>query len=87
ESTKRKFNELFFKNDYAKDLVILKRELGILGCTIPTLYKQYSELCEEGGVEFIDFGRDRHFENCIDGFLLVSIDKIKEQKQKRYLLR
>ncbi|MFA7354965.1 MAG: lysophospholipid acyltransferase family protein, partial [Sulfurimonadaceae bacterium] len=34
ESTKRKFNELFFKNDYAKDLVILKRELGILGCTI-----------------------------------------------------
>jgi putative hemolysin len=87
ESKKRKFDLLFFKNDYTKDLVILKRELGVLGYTIPTLYKQYSELCEEGGVEFIDFGRDRHFENCIDGFLLVTIDKIKEQKQKRYLLR
>lgn len=87
ESQKRKFDALFFKNDYAKDLVILKRELSLMGYAIPTLYKQYSELCEEGGVEFIDFGRDKHFENCIDGFLVVTIDKIKEQKQKRYLSR
>lgn len=87
ESKKRKFDELFFKNDYAKDLVVLKRELSLMGYVVPTLYKQYSELCEEGGVEFIDFGRDKHFENCIDGFLVVTIDKIKEQKQKRYLAR
>jgi putative hemolysin len=87
ESKKRKFDELFFKNDYAKDLVILKRELSLMGYVVPTLYKQYSELCEDGGVEFIDFGRDKHFENCIDGFLVVAIDKIKKQKQQRYLER
>ena len=87
ESNKKKFNELFFKDDYAKDVLILKRELQLLGYAIPTLYKQYSELCDNNGVEFIDFGRDKGFENCIDGFLVVDTHKLKLQKRKRYLDR
>lgn len=87
ESKKRRFDELFFKNDYAKDMVILRHELELMGYTIPTLYKQYSELCESGGVEFMDFGVDKGFENCVDGFIIVDIDKLKEQKRKRYLQR
>ncbi len=81
------FDTLFFKNDYAKDIVILKQELQKIGYSIPTLYKQYSELCDKGGVEFLDFGRDKEFENCVDGFLVVDTHKIKEQKQRRYLGR
>lgn len=87
ESKKTMFDTLFFKNDYTKDIVILKQELQKIGYSIPTLYKQYSELCDEGGVEFLDFGRDKEFENCVDGFLVVDTYKIKEQKQKRYLGR
>lgn len=85
EAKKIKYDELFFKNDYAKDLVILKHQLGLIGHSVPTLYKQYSELCEEGGVEFIDFGMDKGFENCVDGFLVVDLDKLKPQKRKRYI--
>ena len=85
ESKKQRFDELFLKNDYEKDMAILKRELHLMGYAIPTLYKLYSELCDEGGVEFIDFGRDKTFENCIDGFILIDIEKLKPQKRKRYL--
>ncbi|MDD5372452.1 MAG: lysophospholipid acyltransferase family protein [Sulfurimonas sp.] len=85
ESKKRKFDELFFKNDYAKDMIILKHELSVMGYAIPTLYKQYSELCDEGGVEFIDFGVDKGFENCVDGFIIVDTNKLKPQKRRRYL--
>ncbi|OHE01311.1 MAG: GNAT family N-acetyltransferase [Sulfurimonas sp. RIFCSPLOWO2_12_36_12] len=85
ESKKQRFDEIFLKNDYEKDIAILKRELHFMGYAIPTLYKLYSELCDEGGVEFIDFGRDKTFENCIDGFILIDIEKLKPQKRKRYL--
>lgn len=85
ESKKRAFDELFFKNDYDKDIVILKYRLQQMGYAIPTLYKQYAELCEEGGVNFIDFGIDENFENCVDGFIVVDILKLKEQKKRHYL--
>jgi hypothetical protein len=42
-------------------------------------------LCEEGGVEFMDFGIDTEFNNCIDGYILVDIRKIKEVKRQRYI--
>lgn len=80
-----RFDKLFSKENYREDLITLKNELQAMGYAIPTLYKQYSELCEDGGVEFIDFGVDKNFDNCVDGFLVVDIAKLKEQKRKRYL--
>lgn len=71
--------------DYQKDLARLKNILGNMGCSIPTLYKQYSELCEPGGVRFIDFGVDPDFNNCIDGLVLVDLQKLKESRYQRYI--
>lgn len=76
---------IFCNNDYNTDLRILKNRLKLLGYSIPTLYKQYSELCEPGGVKFLDFGVDKDFQNCIDALILVDITKIKESKKDRYL--
>lgn len=56
-----------------------------MGCAIPTLYKQYSELCEPGGVRFIDFGIDPDFNNCIDGLVLVDLQQLKESRYQRYI--
>jgi len=81
------FEKLFLKNDYAKDLITLKNELQLIGYAIPTLYKQYSDLCEDDGVQFMDFGVDKEFENCVDGFIMVDMYKMKAQKRKRYLER
>jgi putative hemolysin len=76
---------LFSRDNYEADLLVLKNELQVRGFAIPTLYKQYSDLCEEGGVAFMDFGMDRAFDNCVDGFIVVDIQKLKINKRKRYL--
>lgn len=76
---------LFELNNYTADFKVLKTRLEHLGFNVPTLYRQYSELCEAGGVKFLDFGIDPNFGYCIDGFLALEISKIREQKRKRYL--
>ena len=70
--------------DYRSDMRTLKDELGFMGYTVPTLFKQYGELCEEGGVRFLDFGYDKDFNNCIDGFIVTDLNFLKETKRKRY---
>lgn len=77
--------EIFCGYDYRADQRILKAELSYMGLTIPALYKQYAELCEEDGVQFLDFGYDKDFNYCIDGFVLVDIEKMKESKRVRYM--
>jgi putative hemolysin len=75
----------FNGTDSQKDYFILKNLLKPYGFSIPILYKHYSDLCEEGGVEFLDFGVDPDFENCVDGLILVDIHLVKEEKRKRYI--
>lgn len=78
--------QLLFKGeDYGADLKHLKARLDNLGCAIPTLYKQYSELCEPGGVQFMDFGIDPDFNHCIDGLVWVDVSRIKPHRRARYI--
>lgn len=75
----------FSGRDYTEDLIRLKSLLGNLGCGIPPLYKQYSELCEPGGVQFIDFGSDPDFNYCVDGLVLVDLTRLKTSRYQRYI--
>ncbi len=77
--------EIFCGHDYRADQRVLKEELSYMGYTIPALYKQYSDVCEEGGVQFLDFGYDKDFNYCIDVFILVDLNLMKETKKKRYM--
>ena len=70
---------------YEQDFCDLKSYLASMGTAIPTLYKQYADLCEKGGVQFLAFGVDPDFSNSIDGLVLVDITKLKPKKRKRYL--
>lgn len=78
----KEFISIFSKNNYQADFKTLRRTLRSMNVAIPVLYKQYSELCEEGGVYFHDFNIDPNFSNCVDGFIMVEISKIKESKRK-----
>ncbi len=75
----------FNHNDYKKDFAQLKTLLNMHGHSVPTLYKQYTEVCEEDGVIFSDFNVDPEFSDCVDGFVIVDIDRLKEKKRQRYL--
>ncbi|GAB2920304.1 bifunctional ornithine lipid synthase OlsF [Rheinheimera gaetbuli] len=75
----------FSGKDYLSDFTQLKHLLANMGLSVPTLYKQYSELCEPGGVKFLAFGTDPDFANCVDGLVLVDIHRLKAGKKARYL--
>lgn len=77
--------ELFDLNDKAKDFKFLKSTLSNIGLSIPTLYKQYSEITVNEGIKFLDFNIDKNFGDCIDSFILVEVDKIKDSARKRYI--
>ncbi len=79
--------EAFSGNDYRSDFKKLKSQLSNLGTAVPTLYKQYTELCEPGsnGVTFLDFNIDPDFSDCVDGLVIVDTHKLKEKKRKRYM--
>lgn len=85
EFIEAEFSAFFKGDDYNEDFRRLKNYLKTFDLSVPTLYKQYTELCEEGGVEFMDFGIDVDFNNCIDGYIVVDIRKIKEAKRQRYM--
>jgi hypothetical protein len=76
---------MFELNDKKNDFKILKTSLSNMGIAVPTLYKQYSELCEEGGVNFQGFNVDPDFSNCVDGLIVVEIDKVKDKQKSRYM--
>lgn len=63
----------------------MNSELKKLGVKVPTLYKQYVELCVDKGCHFIDFNIDPDFNNCIDSLIMVEVDKIAPKKRQRYI--
>ncbi|MAZ67100.1 MAG: GNAT family N-acetyltransferase [Kangiellaceae bacterium] len=75
----------FGGEDYHQDFIKLKEALKHMGLSVPTLYKQYTEICDAGGVRFLDFNVDPDFGFCIDGLVLVEIGKIKQRAKARYI--
>lgn len=77
--------DIFVLDDKKEDFKRLKSNLLNMGVAVPTLFKQYSDICEEGGVKFLGFNVDTDFSDCVDGFILVDIKKIKQSARKRYI--
>lgn len=76
---------LFPGIDAAAEFRVLKRELAAIGVNVPTLFKQYTELCEPGGARFLGFGVDPQFRNCVDGLILVDLLRMKPARYERYI--
>lgn len=71
--------------DAEQSFRLLRQNLDVLGARVPTLYKQYADLCEPGGVRFAAFGVDSDFGGAIDGLIFVDLARIKPKKRERYL--
>lgn len=76
---------MFASIPYEQGLVLLKAQLANLNVSLPTLYKQYAEVCEADGVSFSAFNVDPDFQDCIDGLVIVDISKLKAKKRARYM--
>lgn len=75
----------FGELDAEQSFRLLKANLAALGARVPTLYKQYTELCEPGGARFLAFGVDPDFNNAIDGLIEVDLQRVRDKRRERYL--
>ncbi|MDX1573289.1 MAG: lysophospholipid acyltransferase family protein [Methylophaga sp.] len=82
--TLQRINTIFTGNA-EMDFALLREQLAHMQVTVPTLYKQYADICEPGGVRFIDFHIDANFGYCIDGLVMIDLQQLKANKRKRYL--
>jgi len=64
---------------------VLKANLAALGAGVPTLYRQYTDLCEPGGARFLAFGVDPGFSDAIDGLIEVDLQRVRPNNRRRYL--
>lgn len=71
--------------DAEAGMALLRDRLTALGARVPTLFKQYTELCEPGGASFLAFGVDPQFAGSVDGLILVDLARVKARKRERYL--
>ena len=81
----RELNQQFPGRDYREEFVALKGQLSHMNCSVPTLYKQYTEICEPNGVQFAGFNIDPDFKNAIDGLIVVDLARLKPNRRERYL--
>ncbi|NVK25667.1 MAG: lysophospholipid acyltransferase family protein [Gammaproteobacteria bacterium] len=72
-------------DDYENEFKQLKAKLKQEGSAVPSLYKQYAELCEKDGVAFCAFNIDADFCYCVDGLVVVDMERFKPAKRERYL--
>lgn len=84
-SLKQQVWQTFSGDDAEQDFTALREQLTHMNVMVPTLYKQYADVCEQGGVRFIDFNIDADFGHCIDGLVMVDLQQLKPAKRKRYL--
>lgn len=85
QQQKAQLDNLYHHDDYQNNFKQLKQMLASMGAAVPTLYKQYGELCRADGVKFLAFGIDADFGDCIDGLVLVDTLKLKGKKYQRYI--
>ena len=71
--------------DIEADFAWLREQLGHMQVRVPTLYRQYSDLCHPGGVSFSAFNADAQFSMCLDSFVLVDLETVKPGKYERYV--
>ena len=82
---KKYLEELFRGLSYKEGFIVLKKYLKDLGTTVPTLFKQYAELYDEGAVRFFDFSVNESLFGVVEGFIIADNSKMKEAKRKRYI--
>jgi len=68
-------------------LSVLKQQLAGMNAQLPTLYRQYADLCEPEGVRFLDFGVDPAFGGCVDGLVRLDLAHLRAVKRARYVER
>jgi len=86
DEDREEFSALFDTLTYKEGFRVLKSYLRQLGTMVPTLFKQYAELYEEGAVRFFDFSVNKELHGVVEGFIIADNSRMKPNKRKRYIV-
>ena len=76
-----------YAGNVEKAFANLRAQLDFLGVKIPTLFRQYTDVCLPGGTRFCGFNIDKNFGYCVDGLVVVDLVQLKLKKRERYILQ
>lgn len=85
DEDQEEFDVLFKGLSYKEGFAVLKKYLKDLGTSVPTLFKQYTELYEEGAVHFFDFSVNESLFGVVEGFIIADNYRMKKEKRQRYI--
>jgi putative hemolysin len=85
EEEQKMYDRLFDGLSYKEGLRELKHYLKEYDVSIPTLFKQYPALYNEGGVNFFDFSKNDKLHGVIEGLIITDNLKMKENRKRRYI--
>ena len=81
----RVYSQTSEEAEYKQAYSLLRENLEQQGVRVPTLFKQYVEVCRPGGCQFLGFNLDPDFSDCIDAMILVHVDELYPKKRERYI--
>ncbi len=85
DENQKEFDTLFEGLSYKEGFTVLKKYLKELNTSVPTLFKQYTELYEKGAVRFFDFSVNESLFGVVEGFIIADNSRMKKEKRKRYI--
>jgi putative hemolysin len=81
----RRLETLYSEMDKDGAMDLLQENFKVQNCKIPVLFKQYTSLYEDGGIQLLAFSIDPDFSDCIDGLFIGDLTKLKPKKRERYI--
>lgn len=85
EASKFRFQNRYAGSDREQGFALLQESFNKAGYRIPVLYRQYTALFEEGGFQLLVFSTDPDFSDCLDGFCMADLSRLKATKRERYV--
>ena len=74
----------FYDLNHKDAFKLLKNHLKSFNMAVPTLLKQYTELCNPEYVSYCAFNIDPQFNNCIDGLVVLDSYQVLTKKSDKY---
>jgi putative hemolysin len=72
-------------HDREQGFALLLDAFSGAGYRVPVLYRQYTALFEDDGFQVLVFSIDPDFSDCLDGFCMADLSRLKASKRERYI--
>lgn len=85
DTLQKEIDKVLSSQTHHEDFKNMRHALKNFGFSLPILYKRYTQVCEYGGVRFLEWSVDEVFGSVVDGLVVLDLHRMKPAMKKRYL--